>query len=1064
MRWGAGQGLLTGACLALTLLTSLAACRRATPKGGEQVSAPALVQAPEVVPETAAAVLAPSSPVDRVLHGGESHRFAIGLAEGQFLDLRIDQHDIDVIVALIGPLGEPLLEIDNPSGVDGTRGVERIVWIAETPGTYIAAIRSRVRKGAAGSYTIELEEPRPALALDHDRVVAEKVKAEADRLYGQGRLDTRQRAITRYEEALAGFLAVQDVPRQADARYRLGTSWRALGEPQRAFEEFAAALPLYEAVGNEPQQALCRHELCHLLVSRGELDSALDQCRAALQLWETVGDRLGLAATAQELGLVYRRLNEGHQAVTHYDRALDLSRELDRPAKQAQILHNRGRLYASLGQRAQALADLEGALAIRRRLGKESDIALNLNSLGLFHARFEELEKARENFEQALALRQGMDEESVGIALIGMGWATLEADEARSTEYFEQALEIFVREGSRAWQAQALLFLGRQASARNRLTRIPEVLTRALQLCEANQDLAGAAEVRLAIAEAMRRLGRLALAQEDIENAIEIIEDLRTRMAANLDQRANFFATKQAYYDVYVDLLMERHEAQPSAGFDAEALGVSERARARSLNEALSERRGGPRRKVDPALLAEEQRLERRISTRQAQIEAATTEPEALMAGLKAEQRNLLRRYEHLQGQIRLGSPHDADLTQPPLLSVEDIQRLIGPETLLLEYRLGESRSFLWAVTSDTITAVVLPPREEIERATRWLVGYFSHERQETATRSAGRARQALADSSRWLLAGVREQLGAVRRVVVVADGALQYLPFEALDLAGDGPSDVEPSSPLIAGLAEVVYLPSASTLAVLRRQLADRVPAPRLLAVMADPVFDTGDPRYRRPAGAALAPGLAPVRSGEAAELRRLTYTAREAEAILTLVPGESSFLALGFAASRDVLTSGELGRHRIVHLATHGELNAEHAELSRLVLSLFGPDGRPRDDGFLYAYEVYGLEIPAELVVLSACQTALGEQIRGEGLVGLTRGFMHAGAARVVVSLWRVEDEATAALMGHFYENLLVKKMAPAAALRAAKNWIRQQEAWRDPYFWAGFVFQGEWRDFQR
>ncbi len=1049
----------------MTLLTPLVACRKAAPQG--TVRAPEPTPTSEAVPAVPAqaapapTLLAPSSPLDRLLLSGETHRFRVDLGTDQVLDLRVEQHGVDVVVTLLGPRGDLLLEVDNPNGVDGTRGVERVVWIAQTPGTYILAIRCWGREGAAGAYQIELEEPRLAMARDRERVVAEQAKAEADQLYMQHTPDSRKRAIGRYQKALAGFMALNDPVRQADTHYRLGTSWRLLGDKESAFEEFEMALPLYEAAGNGAQQALCRHELCVLLESRGELESALGHCLAALRLWESVGDQLGTARTAHELGYVYRSLNEGHRALTLYDRARDLNHELGLPAKEAQTLHNRGRLYAALGQRARALADLEMALLMRQRLAEEPDIALSLNSLGLLHARWQDMEAARDYFSQALALRQAMRQEHVGITLLGLGWSHLGSDGARSADYLQQALEIFRREGATSWQAQTLLLSAQQQQAARDPSRLPDTLTLALELFEAAQDRAGTAETRLAIANAWRHRGQLPEAQREIEKALEIIEDLRTRAAASLDQRAGFLATKQTYYELYVDLLMERHEERPTAGFDAAALAASERARARSLIEALSERRDGTRWAVDAGLLEEEQRLQRRIGALQIQIE---TQPKGVTAGhaarlaqLTAEQHDLLRRYDKLQGEIRLRNPHYADLTQPELSSLEDIQRMIGPETLLLEYSLGESRSFLWAVTSDQITSVELPARVEIETLTRRVVGLISHEQQTSTTRSRRRAEQALAELGHWLLGEVQNQLGTARRLLIVADGALQYLPFEALPVAGGDPSDPEATDELISDLDEIVYLPSASTLAVLRRQLADRQPAPQLLAVLADPVFTEDDPRYPRPGPAAAHPEVT-------RDLERLIHTAGEAQAILALVPPGRRFAALGFAANRDVLTSGELGRYRIVHLATHGQINTEHAELSRLVLSRFDAQGQPRNDSFLYAYEAFALQLPVELVVLSACQTALGEHIRGEGLVGLTRGFMHAGAARVVVSLWRVEDQATAALMGLFYHNLLVQGMPPAAALRAAKNSIRQEKAWRDPYYWAGFIFQGEWKDFPK
>jgi CHAT domain-containing protein len=166
-------------------------------------------------------------------------------------------------------------------------------------------------------------------------------------------------------------------------------------------------------------------------------------------------------------------------------------------------------------------------------------------------------------------------------------------------------------------------------------------------------------------------------------------------------------------------------------------------------------------------------------------------------------------------------------------------------------------------------------------------------------------------------------------------------------------------------------------------------------------------------------------------------------------------------FNACRSNAISGQLGRHRIVHLATHGIIDTEHPELSGIMLSMLNSAGESQD-GFLQLYDVYNLDLSGTyLVVLSACRTGLGKDVKGEGLVGLTRGFMYAGARSVVASLWKVDDRATAALMKHFYKAMLVEGLPPAAALRKAKQSMWQQERWHAPYFWAAFVLQGEYLD---
>ncbi len=192
---------------------------------------------------------------------------------------------------------------------------------------------------------------------------------------------------------------------------------------------------------------------------------------------------------------------------------------------------------------------------------------------------------------------------------------------------------------------------------------------------------------------------------------------------------------------------------------------------------------------------------------------------------------------------------------------------------------------------------------------------------------------------------------------------------------------------------------------------------------------------------------------------LRRLLFSRDEAEAILTVAPQSLGLKALDFQANRRLAMSDELSQYRVIHFATHGLLDSKHPELSGLVLSLVDEAGRPQD-GFLRLHEIYNLRLNADLVVLSACQTGLGKEVRGEGLIGLTRGFMYAGAPRVIASLWQVDDAATAELMKRFYRVMIQEKLPPAAALRAAQIAMMKKKHWQSPYYWGAFVLQGEWR----
>jgi CHAT domain-containing protein len=530
---------------------------------------------------------------------------------------------------------------------------------------------------------------------------------------------------------------------------------------------------------------------------------------------------------------------------------------------------------------------------------------------------------------------------------------------------------------------------------------------------------------------------------------------------------------------------MARHRSEPASGYDAAALYWSERSKARTLLEALSEAYVDIREGVDAGLLERQRTLHQ-------QIDSAARRQTALLSGKhSAEQAeaagkeldSLLAQFHDLEGQIRAASPRYAALTQPEPLDLKQIRKqVLDPETALLEFSLGRDHSYVWVVTTTGIGSYELPGREDIETLARSTYELLTARNRQLVkeTPEQRRMRIAAADAaypeaamklSRTILAAAISNLSA-KRLLVVTEGALQFVPFGALP----SPSSDAEREPLAAGY-EIVNVPSASTLALLRREAEGRQSAPNLLAVLADPVFDAGDPRIPA-AHRSIAPNradgpavLSTVQreversaresspTAEGPLFPRLLYSRQEAESISLFAAPEKCLEALDFRASRNTAMSPELAHYRIIHFATHTFIDNVHPELSGIVFSLIDERGRAQD-GFLRLHEIYNLRLPAELVVLSACQTALGKQIKGEGMIGLTRGFIYAGAERVVASLWEVDDEATAALMKSFYERMLNGNLRAAAALRAAQMTVSQHKRWRSPYYWAGFVLQGEWK----
>jgi CHAT domain-containing protein len=397
------------------------------------------------------------------------------------------------------------------------------------------------------------------------------------------------------------------------------------------------------------------------------------------------------------------------------------------------------------------------------------------------------------------------------------------------------------------------------------------------------------------------------------------------------------------------------------------------------------------------------------------------------------------------------------------------IQQLLDEGTLLLEYSVGDDCSYLWVVGTHSVDGFQLPPRAVIETASRRVYELLNartqhpaaetdQQRRDRLTRAEREFPRAAAALSQMVLGPASALLGG-SRLLVVSEGALGYVPFAVLPKPGG-------DEPLIAR-HEIVRLPSASVIAEVRREIARRKIPSKTVAIFADPVFDRRDERLTRgtntpPVQYALDLQRSVSDAGLAADglrIPRLLFSRREAQAIYSLAASGTALSALNFDASRPAALSPKLAQYGIIHFASHALVDNQNPSLSGIVLSLFDSRGVSQN-GFLRLHDIYNLNLPADLVVLSACQTALGKEIRGEGLIGLTRGFFYAGAARVAASLWKVDDAATAELMTRFYKGLLTEHLRPAAALRSAQLWMRGQPRWKSPYYWAAFELQGDWK----
>ncbi|MCP3964045.1 MAG: CHAT domain-containing protein [bacterium] len=990
----------------------------------------------------------------------EIHTFRLLSEADQFLHVVVDQQDVDVVATLTGPSENEMLLMDRSIGAIGP---EPLMAITGAGGIHTVKVEAAAGDRPVGSYEIWVEESRPATDSDRLRADAISLFADARALYKQREFRS---ATERFSEARKAWQSLEKERWEAESLLRMGLAYARLKKWQEAASCHEEANRLFEAAGTPRWQAIALHQLGLDYLYLGDLDQAIDRYRQALPLRRQAEDLRGEALTHHELALAFQRQDEVQQALDSYSRALEL---FQRAGDRGQTTHNLGVLYLSLGRTDHARDALEEALEAWAEIGDRRRQATTLNQLGELYRGLGDLNRALDHYRRALALRRELEDqrgEITSLANIGLVYQAL-SQPTKAREHYLEAQSLLVDLQRPRLEARVLLNLGSLQTSEGQIEEARKSYRKSLDLYRSVGDPTGGAEALVGVARAESYDGNLMAALEASGDALSIFETVRPR-AVSPELRTSFFATVQDHFEFHIDLLMELHRREPEADYNARALMVSERARARSLLDLLAEAGGKIRREADPALLERERELQQQLNARERERFELRRVPRVRSQALAAVEKDVrlaLQRLEAVRGEIRARHPRYAALTQP--LSLKEIQELVlDRSALLLEYQLGTERSFLWAVTPDSIQSYELPGRAEIESLARRTYTLLTNSHRREAREST---QNALCELSKQLLRPVATSM-AGQRLLIVADGALQFIPFAALP----GPRSLDQcaeAQPLVVE-HEITHLPSASALAVLRREIKRREPAAHSVAVVADPVFATANGRLRDPRMPVVeAPDARAIGSSEDFTsslptgdvdprfFERLPYSRREAAVILGLVDEEQRFSALGFDANKETVLRGRLSGYRVVHFATHGVLNTRHPELSAIVLSQVDRAGLERD-GFLRAHEIYNLELPCELVVLSACQTALGKVVRGEGLLSLTRGFMYAGAERVMVSLWNVSDASTAELMERFYRGLFEQDLRPAAALRAAQIAMWQSETRSAYYYWAGFVIQGEWQ----
>ncbi len=1046
---------------------------------------------------------------NRALAPGESFVQPVEMEARQYLRVVVRQPGLDVALTLVDPGGEPVKQVD---GAGGPWVEELLSAVAKRPGTYRLEVRAAPAETAFRGFRLKIEELRRALPDDPRRLAAEDLLQRGRHLQEGGSEEAVRRAVAeletaselwrdlgdgggeahatrlvgechhylgdlaaarlKYQQALALARRADDRGEQARTLNNLGVAERRLGKPELARKLYRQALALADQVADPEIRGGIHSNLATLHDSTGELDEALAHVSVAVELRRAARDLRGEAFSLVKLGGLLVRLGRLNEAMARHREALELVRALGDTRTEVSVLNSLGFLHRSRGAMQEAVDSYQPALRLAEEIGDRGREVVLASNLGEIFELLGDSAAARRLFARALRVSRAMGSaDAEALSLMRLGWhhlgrgapaAALEALElgiplsrAARNERIEsyllrgtgkaelelgrpkkalaplqRTLELQQQLEDLAGQAGTLLDLGTVHRQLGDRQAARQCLDRSLSLSRAISDPQREADARSLAARFAEEDGDLEGARREIEASLSLVESLRSQVAGP-ERRATYLAGSRQDYAFLIDLSLRLERRHPGEGHGVAAFEASERARTRSLVELLAEARVEARRELDPELREQWQEATGRLSWLQKRLIeelSRQTSGEAAQRDLRQRLGDVRLELQEIETRIRRHHPRYAEVRYPQAVGLPQAQALLDDGDALVEYALGEDSSFLFVVTRSGLAVRRLAPAREIVDQARRARAHL----QRPGRRTLARLLPALRRLYALLVAPAEDLLAAHQRLVIVPDGELFYLPFEAL---------IDEGETHLLTRWSVAYVPSASVLAGLqsapRRRRQELAPGVRFVA-FADPAM---------PPDGASGPPQRPSWSW-----RRLPGSRREAESIGGLFGAGESLLFLGAAATEGSLKRDARVREaEYLHFASHALLDETGAAYAALLLA-------PGDaeDGLLQLHEVFDLELAAELVVLSGCETALGGEVEGEGLIGLSRAFFYAGAKRTLVTLWQVADRSTAELMADFYARS-VAGATTAAALREAKLRQLNSDHRKHPYYWAPFVLVG-------
>ena len=918
--------------------------------------------------------------------------------------------------------------------------------------------------------------------------IAEKISTSFENIFGEKSLTV---GISYPKTWSAGQKADKVL---ADSLYSVGTGLR-VNEPEKAIEVYQNALEIYHNIGDERGEAEILGGF-GLIYSAADAEKSMSYYRQALTMRERVDDKQLIGNSLNSIGVLFMNSGEYSNSIPYFDRAetvrseigdlsnlrrtqslkasayLSLGEEQNNAGKYSESLMNlekaleiyqninsksgvsevwnqMGFVYSNLGDYTTAIEKISDAIAIIVEENNTSGLAGAYNHLGIVLQMSGRLEKALEYFNNSLGIYEELNDQVNIIALLSnIGTLYFDRkDYLRSEEYLYKALLISREIKDKRLEANCLLNLANAQILLGKLNESESNYETGLKIAKYLNSPDLMWRFYVGMAESIQKSGEYDKAVELNDSALNLIDGIRGTLQ---DERlkTSYIARERFAFEGVISMLGMLYERDGSRGYDLLAYKYAELSKSRAFLDMLSESLANLNKGADNELLKSQDSIFSSLAVAKQQLEDESSKDlpdEQIIVDLKSKIKESEEELSRFKQQIRNANPKYADLKYPQPVSLEEVRSLSADKNIVfLEYSVGDSSSFLWVITPTDRHFFRLPDRKSLQEQVE-SIRFGLLEPAKTTDKFIISAGYSLYTQ---LIKPAEPYLSKKSKLVIIPDGILNYLPFEVLITENKEESTevIYSDLPFLVKKYPVCYVQSASVLKTLLSEHGSKTETNPLNTNL----IAFGDPFYE------IINDTSAISENR---FSRLEYSGLEIENIASFFKkGSADIYLRDLATEENVKRNSELKKYKYVHFATHGFIDEKKPDYSSLVLTP-GNDSSG-EDGFLRATEIFNLDMDADLVVLSACQTGLGKLVRGEGMVGLTRAFMYAGTPAVMVSLWSVSDISTATLMGEFYKNLVKGKLNKTDALRKAQLTMLKDEKFAHPFYWAPFVLFGDWR----